>query len=122
MSDNNRNSNNIISIRLNHANYNAWKTMVETYLNQKVLFHHIEYSSFIVYRAAVYEYSSNKEKKYFTAKEAILSKPFQIDQTLPDVYTLVNQGDSLDQLETDFKEDFKYFESDIRKALEKWQN
>jgi hypothetical protein len=106
-----------ISFRLNHSNYNSWRKVVEAFLQQKILFHHIQYDSFYNYRNATYIPTSIKEKKYFSRKNAILEK--EID----DVFTLESRDDELEALEesADFKESFKTFESDRAKAFSKME-
>ena len=115
-------NNSPITMKLNHGNYNAWRPLVESVLNQKVLFHHTEYQTFELYRAASYEPSSIKEKKYFAKKDSILSTPLNNDQNAGPIVTLDSKDTELEDLETAYKDDFKSFESDRRKALEKWQN
>ena len=95
MSDNIKNSNQLISYRLNHSNYNAWRNMVETFIRQKILIDHITYGSYDDYRCKTYVYSSVKEKKYFTAKIDILSKK------IPDA----DKDIQLEKIEEDYKLD-----------------
>src|SRR5688572_28649612 len=103
---NNNISFNGISQRLNHSNYNFWKKQTETVLQQKVLFHHIQYSSYNDYREATYIPSSIKEKKYFREKDKILKKIINLDNTNGAVYTPGNQEDELEALEDTFKDNF----------------
>jgi hypothetical protein len=109
-------------MKLNHGNYNAWRPLVESVLNQKVLFHHTEYSTFELYRIASYEPLTIKEKRYFAKKDSILKKELNDDRNVGPIVTLDSKDIELEELETTFKDDFKSFESDRRKALEKWQN
>ena len=114
--------NNFSVAKLNFSNYNSWSHHQQIILRQKSLYHHIEYESFDDYRAATYKFSSIKEKKYFTTKNNILAKPLQTNAALPDVYTQDNRDTELEALETDYAQDFKTFESDRRKAQEKWDS
>src|SRR6202161_2827645 len=116
-----RNVNATITIRLNFSNYNVWKNIVETYLRQKALFKHLEYGSFELHRAANYIYTSIKEKRYFTLKQIILDTPLQLNAALPNRLSEEDKEQLLEDHETLFKDDFKSFESDRRKALEKWE-
>jgi transposase InsO family protein len=87
--------------------------MVETYLNQKILFDHVLYHSYDEFRTKCYIFSSIKEKKYFTIKEKIINQPnVSVD----------DQEKQLEENEEAFKADFKSFESDRRKASDKWQS
>src|SRR3990167_815453 len=115
-------NNSSISIKLNHSNYNSWKPLVESLLNQKVLFHHIEYQDFELYRAATFTPSSIKEKKYFAKKALILAKPLNADRNLGAIVNEDTKEDELEALEVTYKEDFKAFEDKRTKSAEKWQN
>ncbi len=119
---NNNNFSNCITQRLNHSNYNIWKKQMESVLLQKVLFHHIEYSNYDEFRAAKYIPSSIKETKYFREKNMIMSIEINTDQTKGKVYSRDDQENQLEALEEKFKENFKSFESDRQKAVEKWNS
>ncbi len=111
---NNTNNNSPINKRLNYSNYHNWTQMMIPFLQQKVLFHHIEYSSYDNYRDNTYVPASIKEKKYFKAKAIILSQEIKVD------YTEDDRDDKLEALEETFKDSFKSFESDRQKQIDKW--
>jgi hypothetical protein len=109
---------NTISIRLNHSNYNQWKTAAETFLKQKPLYHHVQYASYDAYRTATYSTSAINEKRYFIARQIIYAK----DITL--FYTENHQDDEIDELQKSeaYKNTFTSYESSYSKAQEKWSN